>query len=146
VLVTQANGDGLTPLTAEPLVLTKSLLGEHWDRYQFSPDGQTVVIASSENGVPGITIAQSDGTGARSIKTGMAAAYEPSYRPPNGAEILFVGRRGLDANHGLFVIDASSGAIRTILAPSNGFDLALANWSRTAPRSRIRGGVVPGRA
>jgi Tol biopolymer transport system component len=145
VLVTQANGGGLTEVSPGPLVLTKSVLGEHWDRYQFSPDGQTVLIASYKNGVPGITIAKSDGTGARRIKTGIAG-FEPTYRPPNGAEILFVGRRGPDGDsHGLFVLDLSNGVLRTIVAPSFVFDLAMASWSPDGPRSHMRDGVVPAR-
>jgi WD40-like Beta Propeller Repeat len=127
VYVAQADGTGLTLVTPEPLFLTTSVLGEHWDRYQFSPDGQTLLIATSENGVPGITIAQSDGSGLRRLNVGMAV-FEPSFRPPDGAEILFVGRQS-GGTHGLYAIDPTDGVVRPIVEPSTIFDVAGANWS-----------------
>jgi Tol biopolymer transport system component len=128
VFVVEANGGGLTQVTPEPLVLTKSVLGEHWDRFQFSPDGQTVVIASSEHGVPGITIAQSDGSGIREVAVPPLAATEPSFRP-DGSEILFVADGLPGKSHGIFAVNATSGTVRTIVEPSSEFDLAIANWS-----------------
>ena len=131
VLLTVARSDGsdLTVITPKPIELTESLLGEPWEPYEFSPDGRSVVFAAVERGLPTISIAQSDGSGVRALPVDMAA-YEPSFRPPNGAEILFVGE---DANeqtwHGMFAIDLSTGDVRTVVAPSPAFDLAGATWS-----------------
>lgn len=95
--------------------------GEIRDQYQFSPDGRSVLIATAG----GISIAQSDGSGIRRLDVAMAA-YEPSFRPPNGAEILFVGNNG---RTGLFAVDPSNGVVRTILESSAGSELAGARWS-----------------
>ena len=73
---------------------------EPWQAYEFSPDGRSVLFASSEDGYPSISIAQSDGSGVRQLDVGMAA-YEPSFRPPDGAEILFVGGPAGPAGRGL---------------------------------------------
>ena len=127
--VVRVDGSELTLVTPEPVSLTPSVLGEPWEQYHFSPGGQNLLIASSENGSPGITIAQSDGSGLRRLKVRMAVS-EPSFRPPDGAEILFVGRPGLGGTeHGLYAIDPTDEVIRTIVEPSPGYDLAGANWS-----------------
>ena len=128
VLVAQANGGGLAQVTPKPVELSKSVLGEHWDRYQFSPDGLTVLIASTKNGVPGIAIAQSDGSGIREIAFPRLLATEPSFRP-DGSEILFVADGVTGKGHGIFAVNATSGTVRTIVEPSSVFDLAMANWS-----------------
>jgi len=127
--VARSHGSELTLVTPEPIQLTESLLGEPWEQYQFSPDGRSVLIATSNRGIASISIAQSDGSGVRHIDIGMAA-YEPSFRPPDGAEILIVGDGGVrGSGHGLFAVDPSSGAVRTIVKPGTGFDLAGATWS-----------------
>jgi WD40 repeat protein len=128
VLVAQANGDGLVQVTPEPVELTESVLGEHWDRYQFSPDGLTVLIASTKNGVPAVSVARGDGSGIRDIAFPLLRATEPAFRP-DGSEILFVGDGLAGMGHGIFAVDATSGTVRTIVEPSSVFDLALANWS-----------------
>ena len=62
-------------------------------------------------------------------------AYEPSFRPPDGAEILFVGNPGERWRaHGLYAVDVASGVVRTIIAPSPFFDLAGAVWSPDGSR------------
>jgi Tol biopolymer transport system component len=144
VLVVQANGGEITQLTPEPLVLTQSVLGEHWDRFQFSPDGHTVVIASSKNGVAGMTIAQSDGSGIREIAFPRLVATEPSFRP-DGSEILFVADGLPGKAHGIFAVNATSGTVRTIVEASSVFDLAMANWSPNGAQiSYVRWGGAEG--
>ena len=125
--VARSDGSDLTLVTPEPVWLTTSLLGELWEQYQFSPDGRSVLIASSDGGYPTISVAQSDGSGVRRLDVGMAA-YEPSFRPPDGAEILFVGN-GSGSGHDLFAVDPSTGTVRTIIESPIGFDLAGARWS-----------------
>ena len=130
LFVVGSDGSDLTAVTPEPVQLTKSVGGEPWEQYQFSPDGQSVLIASTDGGVPGISIAKSDGSGVNRLET-VIYPYEPSFRPPDGAEILFVGpdhKAGLTGS-GVFVVDPSSGVVRTIIGPSPTYDFAGANWS-----------------
>ncbi len=126
--VARSDGSQLTKVTPEPIVLGQSIQGEPWEPYQFSPDGRSVLIATADRG---ISIAQSDGTGIRQIDVGMLA-YEPSFRPPVGAEILFVGEVG--GLHSLFAVDASTGVVRTIFEPAPYLDLAGATWSPDGSR------------
>ena len=132
IIVVRADGSDEVRLTTEPVTLTPSILGEPWDQFQFSPDGRAVVIASQEDGLAGIMIAQADGSGVRTFDLGMAA-YEPSFRPPDGSEILFVGRSGMGV-FGLFALDVASASVRTIVEGVPGYDLAGANWSPTGDR------------
>jgi Tol biopolymer transport system component len=126
--VVRSDGSELTRITAEPLLLSRSLLGEPWEQYQFAPDGHSVLIASTSKGVGGITIARSDGSDTRQLDVGMAVT-EPSYRPPAGAEILFVGQGPPGTGHGLYAVNAKTGDVRTIIEPSTVYDIAGANWS-----------------
>src|SRR5688572_6144583 len=132
--VVRSDGADLTPITAEPVALTQPLLGEPWEPYEFSPDGRSVLIAVSEGIGAGISIARSDGGGVRSVDVGMLA-YEPSFRPPDGAEFLFVGNPGsVGRAHGLYAVDVSSGVLRTSVEPSPFYDLAGATWSPDGSR------------
>lgn len=128
IYVGRSDGRGLRLITPEPVVLTQSLLGEPWEQYQFSPDGQSVLIATTQDAWGTISIAESDGSGIRQLDVGMPVT-DPSYRPPDGAEILFVGDGPSGTNHGLFAVDVVSGARRTIVGLSSIYDLAGANWS-----------------
>jgi len=126
LFVARADGSGLTLVTPEPLTLTPSVLGEPWAQYDFSPDGRSVVIASMIDGTPTISIAASDGSGIRHLDVG-TTAFEPSFRPPDGSEILFVGRSGF--NHDVMAVDPATGAVRTIVTAPSDYDLAGATWS-----------------
>ena len=132
--VMRSNGTDLTLITPDPLKLTEPLLGEPWEPYQFSPDGRSVLIAVAEGSKATISIAQSDGSGIRRLDVGMWA-YEPSFRPPDGAEILFVGNPGIVGKaHGLYAVEPSTGTVRTILEPSPVLDVAGAAWSPDGSR------------
>ena len=132
--VARSNGTDITLITPVPLKLTTPLLGEPWEPYQFSPDGRSVLIAHTTGLNATISIAQSDGSDVRHIDVGMLA-FEPSFRPPDGAEILFVGNPGTAGRaHGLYAANVSSGAVRTIIEPSTVYDLAGATWSPDGSR------------
>ena len=123
------DGSDLRLLTPEPLRLTPSELGEPWEQYQFSPDGRSVLIAEAG----GMLLAASDGSGSPiRIQAGMTVT-EPSFRPPDGREILFVGQF-VGLNHGVFAIDRSTGDVRRIVQAPLGYDLAGANWSPDGSR------------
>lgn len=128
--VARSDGTDPTRVTPEPMAFTESRLGEPWEQYQFSPDGRSLLIAAEDNhGFPTISIVKVDGSGARDLAPGMAA-FEPSFRPPDGAEILFVGHNGNTRTfEGLYAIDPSTDRIRTIIEPSPEFGLAGATWS-----------------
>jgi Tol biopolymer transport system component len=129
--VVPSGGGELTLLTPEPLLLADAGFGRMWEKYEFSPDGTSVLIALSNQGIPGIAIARSDGSGIRHLDVGLPAS-EPSYRPPDGAEILFIGRSA--SERGLFAVDSATGTVRSILRLSPGYDLAGANWSPDGSR------------
>ena len=133
--VARSDGSELTRVTPEPITLTKSLLGEPWQQYDFSPDGRTLLFASMTGDRADLWIAQSDGSGVRRLDVGMAV-YEPSFRPPDGAEIMFVGPdvEGVRGS-GIFAVDVASGDVRTVIPPLGGFyDLAGAVWSPDGSR------------
>ena len=123
--IVRPDGTNLTRVTPEPLALAPGGSGRAWERYKFSPDGQSVLIATMDQGLPAIAIARSDGGGIRRLDVGMPAT-EPTYRPPDGAEVLFIGR-GSDL--GIFAVNLSTNEIRQIVKTPIGFDLAGANWS-----------------
>src|SRR4029077_10274830 len=53
-------------------------------------------------------------------------ADEPTYRPPDGREILFIGR-GVEP--GLFIFDRTTNRTSEIVRMKPNFDLAGASWS-----------------
>jgi dipeptidyl aminopeptidase/acylaminoacyl peptidase len=123
------DGAAVTPITPGPVNLTGSRQGEPWDQYQFAPDGRSVVVASIEDGLAGISIAPSDGGTVARLDVGLQA-YEPSFRPPDGREVLFVGYAlGREEGAGIYAVDVASGHVRTIVEPLSEYDLAGATWS-----------------
>jgi dipeptidyl aminopeptidase/acylaminoacyl peptidase len=121
IYVARSDGTGLTLVTPTPVSLATGGSGRAWERYKFSPDGRELLIATAS----GITIAGTDGSGASQLDVGMLAE-EPTYRPPDGNQILFIGR---GASTGLFVLDRSTAETRQIVKMNPGFDLAGASWS-----------------
>ena len=121
VYVARSDGSGLTLVTPTPVSLAAADAGRSWERYKFSPDGRELLIATAS----GITIAWTDGSGASDLDVGMVAV-EPTYRPPDAREILFIGR---GADTGLFIFDRATKQAREIVKMNPGFDLAGASWS-----------------
>jgi Tol biopolymer transport system component len=129
--VARADGTNLTLVTPEPLRLAPGDSGRAWEKYEFSPDGRTLLIATMTVGVPSMAIAQTDGSGLRQLEVGMIAT-EPSFRPPDGKEVLFIGTD--NARRGLFAVDPATNQVRRILLVPDGFDLAGASWSPDGTR------------
>ena len=130
--VARSDGTELTLITPEPVVLTQADGGikPPWDQYQFAPDGLSVLIAATIDDLPTISIAQTDGSGVRQLRV-TTGAWEPSFRPPDGSEILFITppREGVSGS-GISAIDPATGAIRMIVRPaSDTWDYAQAAWS-----------------
>jgi hypothetical protein len=121
IYVARSDGSELTLVTPTPISLAPGDVGRAWERYKFSPDGRELLIAT----VSSITVAKTDGSGGSELAVGMQAG-EPSYRPPTGREILFIGR---GADTGLFILDRTTNKSREIVTMAPGFDLAGPSWS-----------------
>jgi Tol biopolymer transport system component len=126
VYVVRTDGRELTLVTPEPVRLAAGDFGRAWQRYEFAPDGRTLLIAGASTGPGTMTIANTDGSGTRTLDVGMAVT-EPSFRPPLGREILFNGTDSV--SHGLFVVDVATGAVRPIVQLDLGHGLAGPSWS-----------------
>jgi dipeptidyl aminopeptidase/acylaminoacyl peptidase len=129
--VVRSDGSNLTLVTPEPLALAPGDVGRAWEKYEFSPDGKALLIATMTGGFSTMTIAQTDGTGVRELDVGVRAS-EPSFRPPDGAEILFIGTQ--PSGRGLFVVDLDNLKVTEVLKLDPGFDLAGASWSPDGAR------------
>ena len=106
LFVARADGSGLVAITsAAEFQIT---------RYVFSPNGSEVAYTFGPDSNSELWIAKTDGSGARHLDLGMSVIW-PSYRPPNGAEIVFA-----SANGGIYAVDVVSNKVRTIVAPSAG--------------------------
>jgi Tol biopolymer transport system component len=114
VVVANADGTDQTIVTPEPLYLND---------YSFSPNGQDILISVGSGSLGEILLANTDGSGVRTLDVGIPAS-EPQWRPPDGAEILFVNQ---DAR--LHAVDPVSGQVRTVSPYSAGTARALARWS-----------------
>lgn len=115
LFVVGANGKGLTQVTPAPAIR---------QAYQFSPDGSEIMFTSVVDGTSSISIAKSDGSGnVRTLDLGMPAV-DPSYRPPDGAEILFA-----NGDLSLHAVDVRTGVVRMIVGSSEGRSRGLAKWS-----------------
>ena len=125
----RADGTDVIPVTDEAFL---GLAG-----YSFSPDGSSVLFAhQGPVGVgsrPGIAVAAADGTGWRLLqpRVGMLASG-PTYRPPDGREILFIGEVG--GGNGLYVMNADGTNVRELIAPSNDRLIGEARYSPDGSR------------
>jgi TolB protein len=124
--VARADGTGLTLVTPKAL--------DDIDSFSFSPDGRELLISGRVDAVPRILIAAADGSAIRQLDVGRPAT-NASWRPPFGNEILFMeDGNGSDGYGGLYVVDAKSGAVRTIFEPVAGRYRAYAAWSPDGSR------------
>ena len=105
VYVAHADGSGLTQVTRTPLA--------NITNYDFSPDGTQLLISADIGGVPGILIAATDGSGTHQLDVGTPATYA-AWRPPDGAEILFMDAAS-DGDGNIKAVSPKTGAVRTIL-------------------------------
>jgi Tol biopolymer transport system component len=127
LFVARADGSELVAIIPEPLLLEP--LTQQIASYTFSPDGSEVAFTSGPEADSELWLAKSDGSGARRIDVGMSV-YEASYRPPNGAEIIFLGGSAMDAGTGIYAVDVATGTVRTIVEPSAELAIGLV---RVAP-------------
>ena len=114
LFVARADGSDVVAIIPEPQAY---LAG-----YTFSPDGSEVAFTSGPATDSALWIAKADGTNTRRVDVGMSV-QGPSYRPPNGAEIIFVGGSATGAGTGIYAVDVATGKVRTIVEPSSGVGL-----------------------
>jgi dipeptidyl aminopeptidase/acylaminoacyl peptidase len=118
--VTRADGTGLGRVTPRPL-------GSISD-YSFSPDGRELLI-SAVAGRPQVFVAATDGTGIRELVPGIAAT-NAAWRPPDGAEILFMGAGNDSDGYGsMYLVDRDGGHWRTISDAATGCCRGHPFWS-----------------
>jgi hypothetical protein len=132
VMAVAPDGSGLTTLTSEPLHLVHSPMATP---YTFAPDGRTVAIAAIHpDGGPGLLLAQADGDSARWLDLSemdgqLTAIREPTFRPPDGSELLLTGDR-IDGSPVVFRVDVASGrTLGTIVDGPPDSDLDGTRWS-----------------
>jgi Tol biopolymer transport system component len=123
--IARADGTDLRVVTAEPLAITGV--------YGFSPNGAQVLLAMSDLGRTQIVVAQTDGSGWRTVDVGVpnvaAGDAGPSWRPPDGEEILFA-----RSDVSVHAVNIQTGVVRTIVEPSAGHYLGTPEWSPDGSR------------
>ena len=96
---------------------------------QWSPDGSMVTVVS--NGV--LTIAKTDGSGARELDVGMPVDSEVEWRPPDGKELVV--RLARDGAAGLFLVGLDGSSPRAITpTDGTGYDYLWLTWSPDGKR------------
>jgi Tol biopolymer transport system component len=124
--VAEADGSRLIRLTPDALRSIES--------YAFSPDGREIVFAARPAGFSTLLVAKSDGSSPpRTLPVDSLSPSAPTYRPPDGGEIAFVGRRQGESTSGLYAIKADGTGLRPIAEPEN-LIVMNAMWSPDGSR------------
>ena len=111
------DGSALTAITPDPVTIMPDADGP---TYTFSPDGRAVLYLSESR----IRIAQTDGSGVKTLETPDIGLVEVAWRPPDGSQIGAVGARG-----GIYVVDVADGTLRTLVPPAYGVEAGGVSWS-----------------
>ena len=123
--VARADGTDLRQVTPEPIPIT--------GLYGFSPDGSELLLTLTDLGVRQAGVAETDGSGVRILDLGVtdvsAGDAGPSWRPPDGKEILF-----LEGAISVRVANLETGAVRTIVAPTALRNRGTPMWSPDGSR------------
>ncbi len=121
LMVMAADGTGAQQIAAEPLQ------GLAW--WDWSPSGDALIAVHEIEGIPAFQLFDSNGVEApRPLAEGIQVVH-PSFRPPDGAEILFRGETADGAS--LYVMNADGTDIRQLTDPIT-FDTG--DFSLTQPR------------
>lgn len=106
------------------------------DWIEWSPDARHLAVSYDRRGINALEIVPADGSGGRRIAADMPA-MSPSWRPPDGRQLLFRGQD--DGRWGFFLIDADGGEpvrldIDSDRLEGGGYDLQSPAWSPTGDR------------
>jgi Tol biopolymer transport system component len=121
--VARADGGGVTQITPEPLGGIDSI--------SFSPDGLEVMFTflAGPDAPSKIAIAKADGSGLQTLELGMPAT-EPTFRPPDGAEIAFIGTPTSDPEvDGVYLVNPDGTGLQTLVEPSRSNTAESPKWS-----------------
>jgi len=128
IMVANADGSGITQTTPEPLV---GLL--HWT---LAPDGRDLLVTTNDSGVSKVTMLAVDGAREpKQIDIRLSASADgvepPTYRPPDGREILVLAYPAGSATRGIYIVDEATGTLRTVVERAVDTDVFGASWSPT---------------
>lgn len=99
------------------------------DLLQWSPDGARLALISDKR----VWLANTDGSGAKTLDLGMDADAEIEWRPPDGAQLAVRGVQGAYA--GLFLVSPDGAVPQPITPMTTGeFDFAWVTWSPDGAR------------
>ena len=103
---------------------------------EWSPDQSTIAISYDRQGIPAIDLVATDGSGARRLTD--FPAMNPTFRPPDGAQLLFRGQQQ-PPGWALYLLDVEGGepvrlAIEGDGIEGGGYDLQRVAWSPTGDR------------
>lgn len=123
--VARADGTELRLLTPEAITIT--------GLYGFSPDGGEILLTVNSSGARQVIVARADGSGLRVLDVGTthvtAGDAGPSWRPPDGDEILF-----LEDDLSLHVLDLETAVVRPIVGPLDVRHRGTPKWSPDGSR------------
>jgi Tol biopolymer transport system component len=105
--VTRSDGSELVLVTPEAVPYIES--------YAFSPSGQEILISAGLS----LHLANSDGSGVRTLSIGGLLATEPDYSAPDGGEIVFIGQTVGATARGLYAVRPDGNGLRTLVEPTN---------------------------
>jgi Tol biopolymer transport system component len=95
---------------------------------EWAPDGRSILLSTGVDGAPAITIVPTDGSGDTRTREVGWPVEGPTWRPPDGAEILL---RGTPTGHGLWVLQ-SDGTVRSV-TPAAAFDNVVGPYFGYSP-------------
>jgi len=114
LVVSNVDGSGPVSLMPDPM--------PGISYYSFSPDGKEIAFTAGADGMKDLWIAKVDGSGLSKVDVGMPV-QEPSWRPPDGKEIVFGSPPPLGGDGGgtgIYAVDPQTGTVRTVVAREAG--------------------------
>jgi hypothetical protein len=97
---------------------------------EWSPDGRFILLTNRTDLTTSTVIVATDGSPMRTLELGMRAEG-PTWRPPDGSEILFRGED--DSGFGLYAVHPDGSGLRQVVAPvttdAGLYDVLFYGWS-----------------
>jgi Tol biopolymer transport system component len=137
--VMPATGGEVTTVTTEPVAAIGTA--------EFSPDGRTLMVDANVDLVPSVVVVDLEARTMRTLDIGVPAE-RPSFRPPDGGEIMFASRVG-DETFDVYLANADGSDLRKLYASTDeafvfdkplfspdGSQIAFSIWDAAAERAR----------